>query len=450
MGKIKDWHQIKGPRGSWLSGNLKEFQKDPLLFLTQLSNVYGDVAKFRFGPFQKVYHVSNPDLIKEILVSKQKNFIKSKDLNVLKDVVGEGLLTSEKEMHLKQRRLIQPAFKKTHITQYAQDMIDVTANYISDWEDGREYLMSKEMMNVTLGIITKTMFSMDFKEGSEAIGQPIETYMKLAVKRMRAIVRLPLWLPTKNNKSYKKSIHILEQTLTNIIEDRRKSDERNEDLLGMLMKARSEVDGLRMSNQQLMDELMTIFLAGHETTANALTWTLFLISQHPIVMKKLNEEINEVIGDRNIQPDDFSKLTYTQNVFWESLRLFPPAYVIGRQVDSDVEIGDYVFKKGEMILISPYVVHRSPLYFEDPTSFIPERFEKDLLKTLPSFAFFPFGGGPRVCIGNHFAVMEAVLVLVSIFQRYHLTLAPDHHDVKPQPLITLRPKQGIRMIVTKK
>ncbi|MFV8828542.1 cytochrome P450 [Alkalihalobacterium sp. APHAB7] len=450
MENSRDWHQINGPRGSWLYGNLKAFQKNPLLFLTQISNVYGDVAKFRLGPFQKVYHVSNPDLIKEILVTKQKSFIKSKDLNVLKDVVGEGLLTSEKELHLQQRRQIQPAFKKAHITHYAQDMIDVTANYISHWADGREYLMSKEMMNVTLGIITKTMFSMNFDEGSQAIGQPIETYMKLAVKRMRAIVRLPLWLPTKNNREYKKSIDKLEQTLANIIEERRKSKNRHEDLLGMLMKARSDVNGLRMSDQQLMDELMTIFLAGHETTANALTWTLYLLTQHPHVMKKLNEELSEVIGDRNIQPDDFSKLTYTQNVFWESLRLFPPAYVIGRQVEDEVEIGDYFFQKGEMILMSPYVVHRNPLYFKDPTSFIPERFEGNLLKTLPSFAFFPFGGGPRVCIGNHFAVMEAVLVLASIFQRFNLTLAPDHHDIKPQPLITLRPKQGIRVIVTKK
>ncbi|WP_216827442.1 cytochrome P450 [Alkalihalobacterium elongatum] len=450
MEKFKKWSQINGPQGKWLTGNLHTFAQDPLHFLTKLKADYGDVAKFRLGPTQKVYHVSKADLIKEILVTKQSKFIKSKDLKVLKDVVGEGLLTSEKDYHLKQRRLIQPAFKKSHINNYAQEMIDVTTNYIKDWEHGLEYQMSNEMMNITLGIITKTMFSMNFEEGSKVIGEPIETYMKIAVKRMRSILPMPLWLPTKNNKHYKKSIATLKQALTNIIEIRRKTDDKYEDLLGILMRARSEEDGLGMSDQQLMDELMTIFLAGHETTANTLTWTMYLLSNNPHVMNKLNAEIKEIIGDRKVEPHHYTQLTYTQNVFWESLRLFPPAYVIGRQVDEDVEIGDYFFKKGEMILISPYVMHRDPLYFDEPDLFLPERFETGLLKTLPQFAFFPFGGGPRVCIGNHFAVMEAVLILACIYQRYQVTLAPVHHKVKPQPLITLRPKHGVKMIVSKR
>ncbi|WP_078427344.1 cytochrome P450 [Alkalihalobacterium alkalinitrilicum] len=450
MSKLKNWKQIKGPKGKWLTGNLNDFQQDPLHFLTELSIEYGEVAKFRLGPFQKVYHVSNPNLIKEILVTKQNKFTKSKDLNVLKDVVGEGLLTSEKDFHMKQRRLIQPAFKKSHITNYAHDMIDVTTDYISHWEENREYQMAQEMMNITLGIITKTMFSMSFQEGSDVIGTPIESFMKLAIKRMRSIVPLPLWLPTKNNLLYKKSILKLEQVLGNIIEQRKKSGEKLDDLLGMLMEARSEVDGLGMSDKQLKDELMTIFLAGHETTANALTWCLFLLTQNPHVVKKLNEEIDLVIGDRNVVPDDYMKLHYTQNIIWETLRLYPPAYVIGRQVDEDVEVGDYLFQKGEMILISSYVLQRDPTYFEQPLSFMPERFENEMVKSLPPYAYFPFGGGPRVCIGNHFAIMEAVLVLACICQKYNLALAPHHHEVKPQPLITLRPKRGINIVLTKK
>jgi cytochrome P450 len=192
---------------------------------------------------------------------------------------------------------------------------------------------------------------------------------------------------------------------------------------------------------------MTIFLAGHETTANTLSWTLYLLSKNPEAEKKLHQELDQVIGSRAPSPDDFMKLTYTQNVIWESLRLFPPAYVIGREAIEDVAVGDYLLKKGEMILMSQYVMHRNPLYFEQPHSFIPERFNNHYMKTLPPYAFFPFGGGPRVCIGNHFALMEAVLVLACIAKRYRVKLILGHHTVRPQPLITMRPKHGLQMLI---
>ncbi len=202
-----------------------------------------------------------------------------------------------------------------------------------------------------------------------------------------------------------------------------------------------------MTDKQLRDELMTIFLAGHETTANGLSWTLYLLSQHPEAEAKLHKEIDSVIGRERLRPEHFQMLKYTQNVIWESLRLFPPAYVVGRQVDETVEIGGYLLKKGEMVLMSQYVMHRKPNYFENPDEFKPERFENNLLRTLPDYAYFPFGGGPRVCIGNHFSFMEMVLALACIAQRYRLTLITGHANVKPQPLITLRPKPGLRMIV---
>jgi cytochrome P450 len=408
------------------------------------------MAQIRFGPFQRVYVVTSPHLIKEVLVTKQKNFIKSHDLRVLRDVVGEGLLTSEKNIHLRQRRLIQPSFQHSHINNYATDMIDTTKRYLDKWKDGHEYVMTDEMMNITLGIITKTMFSMDFDEGVSKIGKPIETYMRLAVKRMRSLMPLPLWVPTKANRKYKHSIKSLNQVIYSIIESRREDKDVYDDLLGVLLTARDEKDGLGMSDDQLKDELMTIFLAGHETTANALSWTLYLLTQNPLVEQKLHAEIERVIGNSLIEPKHYRDLQYTQNVIWESLRLYPPAYIIGREVDRDVEIGSYALKKGDMVLMSQYAMHRKEDYFEQPDAFRPERFENNFIRSLPTYAFFPFGGGPRVCIGNHFAIMEAVLVLACIAQRFRWKLMPDHHEVRPQPLITLRPKHGLRMIVEEK
>ncbi|ULM98054.1 cytochrome P450 [Peribacillus frigoritolerans] len=433
------------PKGRLVSGHTKEFQTDPIGFLTRLSKEYGEVAKFRLGPFQTVYHVLNPDLIKQILVTKQQSFVKSRDFNLLKPFIGEGLLTSEKDFHMRQRRLIQPSFKKTHIIQYAKDMIDVTMDYISTWQHDDERSITKDMMNITLGVISKTMFSMEFKDGYEIVGKPLETALRITVKRMRKIFRMPLWVPTKINREYKKAIQRLDKVIYGIIEKRKNDTVKHEDMLGILMDARDADDGLGMSSHQVRDELMTIFLAGHETTANALSWALYAISKHPEIQVKLFNEVNSIIGQRTPKPEDFMKLQYTQNIIHETLRFYPPLYILSRDVTEDVTIGRYRFKKGDMILISSYVMQHNPEYFDQPESFIPERFENNFMKSLPAFAYFPFGGGPRVCIGNHFAMMEAVFVLACIAKRYRIKLAPDHHEVTPLPSLTLRPKNGLRM-----
>jgi cytochrome P450 len=436
---------LRYPNGKMITGHTKEFQKDPLGFLKKVSS-YGEVVKIRFRPFQNVYLISDPEMIQQVLVTKQKHFVKSKDFHALKTVIGEGLLTSEKETHMRQRRLIQPAFKRSHITNYGQDMIAITTDHLSKWEDGDERSITQDMMDITLGIISKTMFSMDFKEGYSILGEPIETAMRMSVKRMRALLNLPLWIPTKTNLEYKEAIDKLNVVLYTIIEKRRQSNERHKDMLGILMDARDDDDRGGMTDTQVRDELMTIFLAGHETTANALSWTLYLLSQHPESEKKLFHEIDSVIGNRNLVPEDFMKLPYTQNIILESMRIYPPVFVIGREVDEDVEIGGYRFKKGDTILVSQYVMHHKPEYFPDAESFRPERFENNFVKMIPSYAYFPFGGGPRVCIGNHFAMMEAVLVLATISRCFKVKLAPDHHPVIPYPSITLRPRSGLRMI----
>ncbi|MDV2886995.1 cytochrome P450 [Alkalihalophilus pseudofirmus] len=441
---------IPGPKEHWLKGSLQAFTSDPLRFLSNQAETFGPVSSFRFGPFQEVYFVNDPDLIKEILVTKQKAFIKSRDIQMLKAVVGEGLLTNEKESHLKQRRLIQPAFKKTHIHQYAQDMIETTNAFIKDWKDEEERNIAADMMNIALGIITKTMFGMEVGQGADVIEQPMEAVMKLGIKRMRSLSPLPLWVPTQANRQLKKAVKELDDVLFSIISKRRLEDNQSEDLLGMLMKARDEENGAVMSDQQLRDELMTIFLAGHETTANLLAWTLYLLSEHPSADERLYAEIKEVTNGEALLPEHYTKLTYTQNVISESMRLYPPAYVIGRQVEEDIEIGPYLFNKGAMVLISQYVMHRNASFYHEPNIFKPERFDYNFLKTLPPFAYFPFGGGPRVCIGNHFAMMEATLALAAIAQNYKFTLTSSQQKVTPQPLITLRPKGGLMMKVEKR
>lgn len=437
----------KGPKGRLFTGLIKEFQADPLGFLTHLAKEYGEVAKFRFGLFQKIYLISNPDLIKQVLVTKQKSFVKSKDFQALKPLLGEGLLTSEKEFHMHQRRLIQPAFRKSHISSYAQDMIDITLDNISTWKNGEERTITEDMMNITLGIICKTMFNLDLKEGYNVIGKPLETSMKFAIKRMRTLLQLPLWVPTRSNRKFKQAIQEFDKVIYSIIEKRKAETENHEDMLGILLDAQDAENGKGITNRQIRDEVMTIFNAGHETTANALSWTLYLLSQNPEIEKKLFNEIDTVIGNRPPTPADFMKLPYTQNIIWESLRIYPPSFVTGREAEEDVDIGEYHFKKGDMLLVSQYVMHHKPEYFENPHSFIPERFENNYMKILPAYAYFPFGGGPRVCIGHHFAVMEAVLVLVCIAQHYRIKLAPEHHEVMPFPSITLRPRRGLRMIV---
>ncbi|UCZ54935.1 cytochrome P450 [Bacillus shivajii] len=441
MGK----HLPPGPEGKFFTGSLNEFQRNPLRFLQNLAEEYGEVARFKFGPMQNVYLISDPNLIKQVLVTKQRQFVKSRDLTMLKPIIGEGLLTSEKDHHLKQRRLIQPSFRRDHINQYAQDMIQTTNRYIDRWEHGEERVITEDMMTITLGIISKTMFSMAFTEGHRMIGSPMENVMTLAVKRMRSILPLPLWVPTKTNRKYKRAIKELDQVLYNLIESRRGVNEASDDLLGVLMEAKDEENGGGMPDKQLRDELMTIFLAGHETTANALSWTLYLLSQNRNVEEKLHEEIDQVVGLEEVKPEHFPQLQYTQQIIHESLRLYPPAYVIGRQVDEDVKIGRYLFKKGDMILISQYVMQRKEQYFCQPDQFVPERFQDHFIESLPSFVYFPFGGGPRVCVGNHFALMEAALVLACIAKKYRMKLTKDHPIVRPQPLITLRPKGGIQM-----
>ncbi|MFC3882263.1 cytochrome P450 [Bacillus songklensis] len=441
---------VKGPTTISPLGFLPSFRKNPLVFLENLQNEYEheDVIVYRL--LNRTYYlVLNPSMIREALITKSHYFHKSKPFQELKSLVGEGLLTSEEEFHLQQRRLMQPAFTKQHIQTYADDMVSITKDHISSWDIGEKRQINMDMMNITLSIITKTMFDMDIREGHEKVGKHIDTALKTVTKRIRSIFKVPHSWPTKQNVTYSEALDAINQVIYEIIAHRREQkDIDREDLLSILMKARDEKSGEGMTDEQLRDEVMTIFLAGHETTANALTWSFYLLSQHPEKTEKVHEEIETVLEGRLPSYEDMGKLTYTQSVVWESLRLYPPAWAFGREVIRDVSIGEYEFSKGDTLIMSPYIIQRSSKYFPNPTVFEPERFEDGSIKPASDFIYFPFGGGPRVCIGNHFAMLEAVLVMGTILQRYRLELCEDCPEVAPDPLITLRPKNGIRMVVS--
>ncbi|PEJ57778.1 cytochrome P450 [Bacillus sp. AFS002410] len=440
--------EVKGLASYSPLGHLNEFRKDPLQFLIDLYTNHETIVSFRFA-HRKMNLLLDPDLIREVLVTKQNSFHKSKPFQEMKTLLGEGLLTSEDEVHMRQRRLIQPSFTKQHIQSYAEDMTMITEEFIRSWNDGEERLISRDMMELTLAIIAKTMFSMDMKQGHDRVGRHFDIIMDIATKRIRSVLKTPLLLNTPKNKSLTEAIKAIDKVLYEIIEKRNNSDTKD-DLLGLLMRARDEESKQGMTNQQLRDEAMTIFLAGHETTANALSWCLYLLTQHPNKAKLLYEEVDRVLGKRRANYHSMKDLIYTQQIIWESMRLYPPAWLISRKAVEDVSIGDYRIHKGETVMMSSYIMQHSDKYFQNAVEFIPERFKNGKVEGVPEFAYFPFGGGPRVCIGNHFAIMEATLVLATIVQHFSIELAPNHHKVETEPLITLRPKNGLRMIVKKR
>lgn len=445
--------RLQGPTGLLVTGNLFQFRKDPLGFLQKAATEYGDIIPLRFGP-RRVYMLTNPEYIKQVLVSKQAYFIKAKGLRTAKAVVGEGILTSEGKKHVRQRRLMQPAFHRERIADYADTIVGYAERLAAGWQDGEERNILEDMMEMTLAIITRTMFSIDIydksslHQGIHDIGHAIEVGMKYVSRKASSFIDLPETIPTRRNKEWQESSDTLNDVIYSIISERRQSVKQEKgDLLSMLMAARDEDDGTGMTDQQLRDEVMTIFLAGHETTANTLTWIWYLLSQNPEAEQKLWNELDSVLQGRPPKAEDLKHLPYTNHVIWEAMRLYPAAWAVNREVADEVEIGGYNFQPGETVLMSQYVMHRNPKYYDNPDGFVPERFAGDLLKRIPQYAYFPFGGGPRMCIGNNFALMEAGLVVAAIAQKYKLRLAENHPPVVPEPLITLRPKNGIRMTV---
>ncbi|QQS46886.1 MAG: cytochrome P450 [Acidobacteriota bacterium] len=435
-----------GPRQRFPLENLIAFRRDRLGFLTGLAEKHGELAYFKFGP-QPLILVSNPDWIRDILITHNRNFMKSEGLQRAKRLLGEGLLTSEGEFHLRQRRLVQPAFHRGRIAGYAGTMVDYAIRMTDNWSEGQEIDVSREMMRLTLAIAGKTLFDADVETEADEIGDALTDAMKLFNYLTLPFSQYLEKLPLPATRRFMKARQRLDATIYRIIDERRQSGRDHGDLLSMLIQARDEEgDGKGMTDEQLRDESMTIFLAGHETTANALTWTWCLLSQNPEIEAKFHEEIDRVLNDRTPTFEDYPALKYTEMVFAESMRLYPPAWIIGRRALNDYRIGDYVAPAKSILLMSQYIMHRHPKYFPDPLRFDPDRWAPAEKEKRPQFSYFPFGGGPRLCIGEQFAWMEGVLVLAAVARRWMMRLIPGH-PVAPEPIVTLRPRFGMRMTI---
>ena len=447
-----------GPKGNFLLGNLADFGKDQPEFLTEALREYGDLAYMRIANMQ-IYIVGHPDYVREVLVSKRQSFEKAPiDRTILGKFLGNGLVTSEGNFHQRQRRLAQPAFHMKRIKAYADVMVDYTDDMLATWQDHQTRDVADDMMQLTMHIVSKTLFDADkvTSSGNTAVsvGEAIHVLQGVSNRDYRRGMSLPNWIPTKDNRARNAAVKIYNATVEQIIAERRATAVNGEiqdtgDLLSMLMLSQDE-DGSTMDDQQLRDEVATLFAAGHETTSNALTWTWYLLSQHPEVEAKLHEELDSVLNGRTPTLDDLRDLPYTLQVIKESMRLYPPAWILnGRVALEDVEIGDYTIPKGNVVWISPYAMHRLPQYFPNPDEFDPERFTPENEKAIPKFAYIPFGGGARVCIGNSFALMEAHLILATIAQQYQLRLKPNFAVVK-NPQITMSPLNGLQMELTKR
>jgi cytochrome P450 len=433
-----------GPAGKPLVGNVLEFRRDPVGFLTGLAQTYGDIVHFKFGS-QDVFLLNHPDYIKDVLVTNSRQFHKSRGLEFARRFLGNGLLTSEDEFHRRQRRLVQPAFHRDRIAAYGAVMTEYSVRLRERWEDGGVVDVAQEMMTLTLSIVAKTLFDADVEAEAKAIGQALtdvmHSFRRVTLPFAEFLDRLPL----PSNRRFRRARERLDTTIYRIIRERRERGVDRGDLLSMLLLAQDEEEnGGCMTDLQVRDEAMTLFLAGHETTANALTWTWYLLSQNPDAEARLQEELAAVLAGRLPTLEHVPRLRYTEMVFSESMRLYPPAWAIGRRAMTPYPIDDYVLPQRSIVLMSPFVMHHDSRFFPDPYRFDPERWTPEAQAKRPKFSYFPFGGGPRVCIGESFAWLEGILVLATLAQKWRMRLVPGH-PVELRPLITLRPKYGMRM-----
>ncbi|HLW79559.1 MAG TPA: cytochrome P450 [Terriglobia bacterium] len=434
-----------GPPGRFLIGRLPVINRQWLAFLERCAREHGDVFHFRFLHLHLCY-VIRPEYIESVLVTQHHNFIKAIDYRAMRRIFGEGLLTSEGETWRRQRRLAQPAFHRERIAAYSRLMVAATERMLGRWQDGQTLDVHEEMMRMTLEIVAKALFDADVEGSAQDVGAALNVAMTQFLSRVSTGFLIPEFLPTPANLRFKRAMRRLDQIVYGIIRERRSSGRDPGDLLSMLLEARDE-DGRRMTDRQLRDEAMTLFLAGHETTANVLSWTWYLLAQHPEVEIKLADELAQVLGGRAPALEDIGRLRYCERVIKESLRLYPPAWGIGRQALGSFEVGGYRLPPKTNVFMCQWITHRDPRWFEQPERFDPDRWTEEFERRLPRFAYFPFGGGPRTCIGSSFAMMEAILLLAAVASRFMLALVPGH-VVEIFPSITLRPKQGIRMRLT--
>lgn len=432
-----------GPKQKPLWGDLWDFRRDPIKFLTKL-RTYGEIVYFKLGT-QDVYLLNEPDYVKEIFVTQAKNVHKGRGLQRSKKLLGEGLLTSEDEVHKRQRRLVQPAFHRQRIANYAKVMVDYAAQTRDNWKANTTISIHEEMMKLTLSVVAKTLFDADVEKEAKELGDAMNVFVNSFDMITLPFIELIEKIPFPRIRALNQSRDLLNKTIYRIINERRIEKKDHGDLLSMLLIAQDEEgDGKGMTDLQVRDEAMTLFIAGHETTANSLTWTWYLLSQHPEIEKKVWQEIDDVLAGRLPSAEDYPKLKYLEMVLSESMRLYPPAWLVGRRVIKECQVGGYTLPVNAIVFQCQYLMHHDERYFPDPFKFDPERWTPSEKEKRPRYSYFPFGGGPRQCIGEPFAWMEGVLMLATIAQKWQLTL-PQDYKVEMQPLITLRTKKEIPM-----
>jgi cytochrome P450 len=431
-----------GPHGHSLPGGA---QRDPLRFALAMTQQYGDIARVRFLSWPG-YLVNHPHGVKHVLEENQRNY--TKDVYTLKffrPFLGNGLLTNDGESWLHQRRLVQPALHRQHMAALGTLVTGATDAMLEHWRgfagSAEPLDISTEMMRLALRITGLALFNIDLSNEVDAVGQAFAT--------VRALLSDYLYVPfTSLNRRVQTTVRKLDTLIYGIIDKHRRQGTDAGDLLSLLLSARDQETGLGMDDRQVRDEVVTLLLAGHETTATMLAWTWYLLSQHPEVEHHLHIELDEVLGGQLPTVERLVDLPYTQMVIKEALRLYPPVFYLGRKARSDDEISGHAIPAGSMILLCPYTTHRHPDFWEQPEVFDPQRFTPERSAGRPHYAYFPFGGGPRLCIGQHLAMMEAQLILATIAQRYRLQLVPGH-PVEPELSLTLRPRHGLPMTISR-
>ena len=435
-----------GPKGNLVMGVMREFNRDTLGFIERCQREYGDVVRSRFL-YVIAYFLYNPSDIEAMLTTNAKGFRKAQSMRspFFHRLVGNGLVTSEGDFWRRQRRLAQPAFHRQRISSYGDIMVQYANRAIDKWQHNEQRNLAKDMTRLTLEIVVKTLFNSDVSKDADHIGAMLSQIVKPFASQATLKWIADNRLPTPDHFRYMNAAREIDKIVYRIIAERRASGFDEGDLLSMLLQAQDE-DGSHMSDAQLRDEVMTLFLAGHETTALALSWSWYLLATHPEAERKFHAELDQVLGGRAPDVSDLTQLAFTDMIAKEAMRLYPPAYAVGREAVEDTEIGGFRVPRGTQLFAFQWVTHRDPRFWERPNEFVPERWANGAMQALPKFAYFPFGGGPRQCIGNYFAMMEVVLLLATIGQRFRFSLL-EEHPVEVLPVLSLRPKNGIKVRV---
>jgi len=437
-----------GQKGNLLFDKDRSFRTDLLGFMVRSVRQYNGISRRKVG-FHYYVNITNPDYVEHVFMNRDI-YVKGRDNKNLQFLLGNGLLTSEGEFWMKQRRLMQPIFHKQRLQGFVQKIAESTTAMITDWTQRSGTLtdLHSDMTKLTLEIISQTMMSTEVKGDFEQLSDALEYVMKGMIGRTSSLLRLPYWLPLPQHITMKKNRKLMDDTVAKIIAERRASTEHFDDLLSMLLEVEDTDTKERMSDTQIRDEVITIYLAGHETTANAMAFTFYLLAKHPDAAQRIAAEVKQVFGEGAITYEALNKLEFTTMVIKESMRLFPPAWAITREVAKDDVIDGYLLKKGDSVVMSPYIIQRQEQYWEEPEAFKPERFAADKAKSIHRYAYFPFGGGARLCIGNNFAMMEMQIILAMVCGKFNFTI-PESFKFELEALVTLRPKNGVQVRVEK-